>query len=365
MKPGQRRQRPDGQHLRGRRAPAVRSRPWAGARPRPPRARPRPAAAAGRPACRRAAGWSRVAVVSIVLIGRVAPGRSGDGQSRGPASAGPAASISGSARGAAMLIRQREGWVYCLLSKPAPSEQERRHADPDRRRRGAATSTQRFETSSARGDRSVGIARSGLERIAIASAFQAEGTALIHMATRIRPDVPILFLETGFHFAETLAFKERLTEQLGLNVVDLTGRLHRREPGRRTFGPRLYERDPEALLRAEQGGAVQPGLARFRRMDDLACGGTRPGPRKHTPIVSQTELEPGKTLVKINPVANWTRPRRVGLPEGARPPAQPAVRPRLRLDRVRPLHADGVPGRGRAGRPVVGTPEDRVRHPRP
>ena len=64
---------------------------------------------------------------------------------------------------------------------------------------------------------------SDLERIAVASAFQAEGTAIMHMATLIRPDVPVLFLETGFQFAETLAFKEQLAERLGLHVVDLVG----------------------------------------------------------------------------------------------------------------------------------------------
>src|ERR687888_134784 len=69
------------------------------------------------------------------------------------------------------------------------------------------------------------LEESGLARIAIASAFQAEGTCLIQMATSVRPDVPILFLETGFHFAETLAFKARLTERFGLNVLDLTGDL--------------------------------------------------------------------------------------------------------------------------------------------
>ena len=44
------------------------------------------------------------------------------------------------------------------------------------------------------------LEESGLERLAIASAFQAEGTVVIHLATRIRPGVPILFLETGFQF---------------------------------------------------------------------------------------------------------------------------------------------------------------------
>ena len=90
--------------------------------------------------------------------------------------------------------------------------------------------------------------RSGLERIAIASAFQAEGTVVMHMATQIRPDIPILFLETGYQFAETLAFKEQLAERLGLNVVDLVRRVHGRAPGRgvRSAPVRARPRDSAA-----------------------------------------------------------------------------------------------------------------------
>src|SRR6266511_2380497 len=54
---------------------------------------------------------------------------------------------------------------------------------------------------------------SDLDRVAVASSFQAEGTCVIDMAVALRPDVPVLFLETGFHFAETLAFKEPILEQ--------------------------------------------------------------------------------------------------------------------------------------------------------
>ena len=84
---------------------------------------------------------------------------------------------------------------------------------------------------------------SGLRKIAIASAFQAEGTAIMHMASTIRADVPVLFLETGFQFAETLAFKEQLAERLGLNVIDLYGELTVAQQ-EAEHGPRLYERDP-------------------------------------------------------------------------------------------------------------------------
>src|SRR2546425_4830816 len=146
---------------------------------------------------------------------------------------------------------------------------------------------------------------SGLDRIAIASAFQAEGTAIIHMAVGVRPDIPILFLETGFHFGETLGFKERLTELLDLNVVDLTGD-HTVEGQTEAFGPRLYERDPKLCCELNK---VIPFARTLRDFDAWMTSMRRDSAwtRKNTPIVAPTELEPGKTLVKVNPIAHWTR----------------------------------------------------------
>src|SRR6266704_4407219 len=163
----------------------------------------------------------------------------------------------------------------------------------------------RFETSHPTDILRWALLDSRLPRVAIASAFQAEGTAIIHMAAGIRPDIPVLFLETGFHFAETLAFKERLAELLGLNVVDLTG--DRTVEGQAAeFGPRLYERDPKMCCELNK---VIPFALALRSYDAWMTSMRRDSAwtRKHTLIVSQTELEPGKTLVKINPVANWTR----------------------------------------------------------
>jgi len=146
---------------------------------------------------------------------------------------------------------------------------------------------------------------SGLERMAVASAFQAEGTCLIHMASRIRPDVPVLFLQTGFHFAETLAFKQRITELLDLNVVDLVGD-HTVQSQEQAFGPRLYERDPKLCCELNK---VIPLDRAFHGYDAWMTSMRRDSAwtRRHSPIVTQTELEGGHTLVKINPIANWTR----------------------------------------------------------
>jgi phosphoadenosine phosphosulfate reductase len=145
----------------------------------------------------------------------------------------------------------------------------------------------------------------GFERIAVASAFQREGTAIIHMAQRIRPGVPILFLETGFHFAETLAFKQRLTELFGLNVVDLTGE-YTVDSQAREFGPRLYERDPDLCCKLNK---VEPFNRALRDFDAWVTGMRRDSAwtRAKTPLVMCHEVSPGHPIVRINPIANWTQ----------------------------------------------------------
>jgi phosphoadenosine phosphosulfate reductase len=149
------------------------------------------------------------------------------------------------------------------------------------------------------------LSDAGFERIAIASAFQAEGTVAMHLATRIRPDVPVLFLETGYQFAETLAFKERLTELLGLNVVDLVGE-HTVEGQARGFGPRLYEREPERCCELNK---VRPMFEALRSLDAWITAFRRDSSptRANAPFVEQYELEPGRFIVKVNPMAAWTR----------------------------------------------------------
>ncbi len=163
----------------------------------------------------------------------------------------------------------------------------------------------RFENSPAEDVVRWALEDSGIERVALASAFQAEGTCVIHMATRIRPDIEVLFLETGFHFAESLAFKEQITELLGLHVVDLVGpyTVERQE---REFGPRLFERDPQLCCEINK---VQPMFAALQKLNAWITAFRRDSSptRAAAPFVDQYELEPGRWMVKVNPVANWTR----------------------------------------------------------
>ncbi|MDC0886595.1 phosphoadenylyl-sulfate reductase [Altererythrobacter sp.] len=55
------------------------------------------------------------------------------------------------------------------------------------------------------------------------SSFGAESVVLLHLIAQVEPDLPVLFLETGKHFPETLAYRDHLIQRLGLtNVINLT-----------------------------------------------------------------------------------------------------------------------------------------------
>jgi phosphoadenosine phosphosulfate reductase len=163
----------------------------------------------------------------------------------------------------------------------------------------------RFEGSHPREIVEWALGDDGFERIALASAFQAEGTCVMHMATAVRPDVPVLFLETGFHFAETTEFRRRVAERLGLNVVDLAGEF---TPSSQeaTFGPRLYERDPERCCEINK---VRPMLEALRGYDAWITAFRRDSSptRAEAPVVDRYEREPGRPIVKVNPVVTWSR----------------------------------------------------------
>ncbi len=56
----------------------------------------------------------------------------------------------------------------------------------------------------------------------IVSSFGAESAVLLHLVTQAAPDMPVLFLDTGKHFPETLAYRDELAAKLKLNIVNLT-----------------------------------------------------------------------------------------------------------------------------------------------
>ncbi|MEQ9425466.1 MAG: phosphoadenylyl-sulfate reductase [Cyclobacteriaceae bacterium] len=59
------------------------------------------------------------------------------------------------------------------------------------------------------------------DKILFTSSFGSTSVILLHMISQVRPQQPVHFIDTGYHFEKTLAFKNELVERLNLNVVDL------------------------------------------------------------------------------------------------------------------------------------------------
>ncbi|HEY5750307.1 MAG TPA: phosphoadenylyl-sulfate reductase [Chryseolinea sp.] len=69
------------------------------------------------------------------------------------------------------------------------------------------------------------------------SSFQSHSLVLLHILSRIDRSIPVYFINTGYHFPETVSFRDQITEQFGLNTIDLKSDV-----------PKFMQRDPEGRL---------------------------------------------------------------------------------------------------------------------
>lgn len=148
------------------------------------------------------------------------------------------------------------------------------------------------------------VLKSGLAGdVAVVSSFGAESAVLLHLVAQVDPAIPVLFLETGKHFPETLAYRDLLVERLGLtNVIDLTP-------------------DPEALAKLDESGlrwSYDPdGCCEIRKVQPLAKAlvdfdasitgrkGFQSSTRAGLPRF-EIDTSDAQGRLKINPLADWS-----------------------------------------------------------
>lgn len=80
------------------------------------------------------------------------------------------------------------------------------------------------------------------EKVLVTSSFAATSAFFLHIIHSIRPEQVIHFIDTGYHFPETLAYRTYLTKQYGLNVIDLKPDEYQH---RYSAQEKLYENDPD------------------------------------------------------------------------------------------------------------------------
>jgi phosphoadenosine phosphosulfate reductase len=139
--------------------------------------------------------------------------------------------------------------------------------------------------------------------VCITCSFQAEDMIVLDFLRQRLPSIPVLFLDTGYHFAETYAYRDRMAAAWNLNVQNLSaeksvaeqeaefGILNRTDPGRC-----CHLRKVEPLFEAlEKFDVWFTGLRREQSPT-----------RKNLKVVEQHVLPSGKALLKVSPLAAWT-----------------------------------------------------------
>jgi phosphoadenosine phosphosulfate reductase len=125
---------------------------------------------------------------------------------------------------------------------------------------------------------------------------------LAHLASTAIPGVHVIFLDTGYHFAETVGTRDWITGVLPITLVNVTPQQTVAEQDRE-FGPRLFERDPDLCCSLRK---VQP-LAQTLAGYTAWGSGIR---RDESPSRAGTRLidwDAKRGMIKINPLAAWTQ----------------------------------------------------------
>lgn len=156
-------------------------------------------------------------------------------------------------------------------------------------------------------------------RIAVVSSFGAESAVLLHLVSRIDPTVPVLFLNTGKLFGETLRYRDRLQDQLGLTDLRVLFP-HPDDTARLDPNGMLWSQDADACCHFRKVLPLERGLDGF----DAQITGRK---RFQTAARAQMDsIEVSKGRFKINPLASWDLDRLAAYVEEHKLPAHPLVK---------------------------------------
>lgn len=136
----------------------------------------------------------------------------------------------------------------------------------------------------------------------LTNSFQIEDMAVLHLLRPIAPKIPVLFLDTGYHFQETYAYRDRMTKAWELNLVSLAAQQSVADQ-ESAFGI-LNRTDPARCCALRKVAPLMQGLQPY----DIWFTGLRreqSPTRKNLRKLELHVLPSGKTLLKVSPLADW------------------------------------------------------------
>ncbi len=136
----------------------------------------------------------------------------------------------------------------------------------------------------------------------ITCSFQAEDMAVLYLLLERLPDVPVLFLETGYHFPEVYRYRDEMTARYNLNLVNVMP-LETVAHQESNFGL-LFQSQPDQCCKLRKVGPLFAALESY----DVWFTGLRrvqSPTRANLQVSDNFPLPSGKQLRKVSPLADW------------------------------------------------------------
>ncbi|WP_329016534.1 phosphoadenylyl-sulfate reductase [Streptomyces sp. NBC_01601] len=129
-----------------------------------------------------------------------------------------------------------------------------------------------------------------------------EDAVVAHLASRVRPGVDVVFLDTGYHFPETIGTRDAVDAVMDVNVITLTPERTVAEQDAE-HGPRLHDRDPDLCCALRKVQPLEAGLTEYQAWATGLRRDESPT-RANTPVVG---WDARRRKVKVSPIARWTQ----------------------------------------------------------
>jgi phosphoadenosine phosphosulfate reductase len=124
---------------------------------------------------------------------------------------------------------------------------------------------------------------------------------LAHLASKVAPGIDVVFLDTGYHFAETIGTRDAVAATMPVNLLTITPVQSVAEQDAE-YGPDLYKRDPDLCCALRKVAPLKDSLADY----DAWATGLRRAETHNRVIAPVVGWDEKKQKVKVSPLARWT-----------------------------------------------------------
>lgn len=136
------------------------------------------------------------------------------------------------------------------------------------------------------------------DEVLITSSFGTNAVLMLHLISRIRPNQKIYFIDTTYHFPETLAYKEQIIKEFGLNVVSIGAY---KEGSDFTTKNKTWENNPDLCCSINKVSPLDAVKAKHKLWVSGVIGYQTPF-RKHLNVFEEQE-----GMIKFHPLIDWTQ----------------------------------------------------------